>query len=169
MWVWVSVCVVKLTTSTLGRWIMEDKEFKVILGCVVSLRLTWATWDCLSPSKKKKKRIWISGFSLQRLEYKFLQGKWLMWTEVSALNMWWVLLFTSVSTTPCCLPDLRMAVSWYLWLCFCISGGQSEKKVIYFFIVSLLNVGYISRRNGCFRKHRVWWPEEHRTFRTQDI
>lgn len=38
-----SVCVVKLTTSTLGRWIMEDKEFKVILGCVVSLRLTWAT------------------------------------------------------------------------------------------------------------------------------
>lgn len=41
----------------LGRWVQEDEEFKVILGCTVSLRLARAIMKpCLKHRNKKKKK-----------------------------------------------------------------------------------------------------------------
>lgn len=40
--------------SALGRWKQEYQEFKVILGNILSSRLSWATWDLVSISMPQK-------------------------------------------------------------------------------------------------------------------
>jgi hypothetical protein len=56
--------------TALGRWKSENQEFKIILGYIMSLRSTWATWNLVQKQGKSinqsinKQRI-IQGYSIQ--------------------------------------------------------------------------------------------------------